>query len=900
MNKKYSMTARIIAVALIVWGIYELYQLVERLILGVNWIQVGWIIAGIAFLLLACVVGYTVVEHRYYRPRAAKEMKYVRIFPYADTPFKTDRIFDLMDSYSELKRPFWERITRGREWLQMYYVCIPTEKSDKGEIQIYVGFPVDRAADVPEKLAHCYPMSEIQKVDIEEIPFLDKTKGEGGVFRFHDRKRKGLPLRTLEADKITNILSALRPNTMFSVGFSLTSPRLLKKQIRKTRKYLYKAAKFDRETMKKSDLEESHGDISYQNKTLSKRSQNNQGGVFEVSLAIWSHEQVRPAVNAINAAVKADNKLYFKNMAQNHVRLTPFYYWFQRYDAARLFNFSNTMIWTGHELVGLLHLPEGSTPEIRRKKLPHLYNRIQYIVSGQNTIPDDEFVEGIKVGHTMNPAQPNRDVFLLEEILRKMCLIIGKTGSGKSALALTMIRYLIEQRLQGNQIGFTAIDPKADLAKTVLTFLSKMEKAGLLPDELKNIIHYFDVMSEQYAFSLNPLEKPKGVKLDKTIKNKIVKNTLSVMKNAYPGESINFEKYGKLAIKCLLEDSQPHNILAIGEFLGEESPLRDRIYKKLVQGDVEQRKLAKKIKELSNGFGSREIQPVLNRLERLVENPLTERIFGQFETNIKPLEYMEKNHIVLFNLDGIEEEETRLVMGYVLMEYHKSAHKRHNKAQNHYCIIDEAHEVQLPVLHEKILPKDRAFGLCMVLMTQFLDQFNQDLYDTISELSGTYIACTSGPKSARVMETLTTDRCLQEDIQNLRSLTAIIDTEDSSGERTTFLIRTEPPLVFDQNGNPTYYSKNSKNKTRIDDEREQAYDHALTKIGYPLMGRDCRTIQEIDKDINLYLERLWGEKADSSYAFHEVSAATKIEETKAKALEHKQKEVAELWGVDEE
>jgi hypothetical protein len=889
--------AYLIAIALIVWGLYTLYNLAVEFIQSIDWLLVGGIIASIAAAVLVLLTAYTFVEYRYYRPRAAKEMRYVRIFPHADTAFHKESIFDLMDNYSELKRPFQERLTRGREWLQMYYVCIPSERSEKkGEIQLYAGFPADRAADVPLKLAECYPLSEIQEVSKKDIPFLDTTEGEGGVFRFADRKRKGLPLRTLEADKITKILSVLPPNTMMTVTFSLTSPRLLKKQVQKTRKHLYKVTGFDRETMKKSDLEESHGDVSYQNKRLSDRGKNNQSGVFEVGLSIWSHQNVRPAANGIAAAVKEDNRLYFKKTKKNPVTLTPYYYWFQRYDIARWFGFSNTMIWTGHELIPLLHLPEGSTPEIRQKKLPHLYNRIAYIVSGQNTLSNDEFREGVKFGHTLNPAQESRAIFLIEEVLRKMTLIIGKVGSGKTALALTIIRYLIEQILKGKHIGLTVVDPKAELAQTILTFLAKMKKEGLLTDELTNRFHFFDVLSEKYAFSLNPLEKPKHKKLDKSIKSKIVENTLSVMKNAYQGESINFLKYGRLAINCLLEDTEQHNILAIGEFLSEESPLRERIYKKLKNGDTEQKRLAKKIKLYQNAYGSKEIQPVLNRLEQLVENPLTERIFGQFETNIKPLQYMEGNHVVLFNIDGISEEETRLVMGYILLEYHKKVRNRRNKAENHYFIIDEAHQVQLPVLHKSILIKDRSRGLCMVLMTQFLEQFNQDLLNTTIDVSGTFVSCTSGPKSAKVMETLTTGRCLQEDIQNLRSLTAIVDTEDSSKERTTILIKTEPPFVFGSDGKPTYYGEDKDG--RIDRERNQAFAYAMREIGEPLLERDSKPVTEIDEQINLYYERLWGESSQN-YAYHEV-AATEIENTKAKALENKQKEVAELWGVDDE
>jgi hypothetical protein len=515
------------------------------------------------------------------------------------------------------------------------------------------------------------------------------------------------------------------------------------------------------------------------------------------------------------------------------------------------------MVWNSAELAGLTHIPQGMSAQQRaRKDKGHIYNRIEHIIPGQSDIPETEFTKGVLIGHSLNPAQDYRPIYLLEDVLRKMALLIGKTGSGKTAIAYKMAQFLTKLRLKQKTGGLTIIDPKKTFAYTFLSFLNKLKLEGILTEELEALFHFYDVTSDDYVFSINPMQKPKGRSLSEDEKNTITKNTIEVMKNAFPGESILFERYGEIAIKCLLEDPlQDHTILAIAEFLDKDSSLRDRLYQYLKKGDTYQKRLAKNLERMKDGFGKSDVQPVLNRLHRLQENPKTRRIFGQKETSIHPLDYMEKGKIVIFNIEGLNADEIRLVMGYLLMEYHRAANKRTNVAENHYVLVDEAHEVQLPVMWQKIVPKDREFGLVLMLMTQFLEQFDAKLLEAMKEIGGTFLACISGESSAKIMQNITTGRVLATDIQNYRALRAVVDTEDSEGDRVTFMVESEPPYIWDKNGQKTYYGED---KVRRGLEKEAAFNNAFQELGLKWIKRDCRKASEVDEEINMYLESLWG------------------------------------------
>jgi hypothetical protein len=786
--------------------------------------------------------------HKYYKDRALKEIRYIKITPHASTYTTKDSINSLMRAFWREFRPTKERLLRGREWFQLLFHCVEGEHPD-GDIHIYLGFPQDRTTDVQENIKKCYPSCEITVVPYQEVPVKEESSGSGGSLYWSKPKNSGFPLKAFDGkDHITPILKHLRPGTTMGVVFSPTSTKKLKKTVVKTEQHYLKAIGFDPKTMKKSDLT---GDAKDHIQALDDQKQSNLSP-FEVQIFLWQEEGkdyiLESIVNNINHFATEDKSLHRK---RHMFKKDKYPFALSPYPSF----FDKKMIWTGDELGNLFHLPNGPTKEQIEAQMDHIYKRIPHIALGQMMIDSSEFKRGVKLGSYLNPAQNNRDIHISEDTLRKMGLIVGKTGSGKTALIKELMDYLVLERLKHKTGGYTAIDPKGDLVKTQVTYYNKLRKEGLLTEKQEKNFHVFDVLNPTHTFAINPMYKPKNV-LSRDEAGAIVDRAMSVLAMAFPSESIYFERYGRLAMKALLADrTTQHTIFGIPELLKKESPLRDRLISQLSSGTVYEQEIVRDLLENSKAYGGNEVQPVINRLVKLKENAVMRRIFGQKETTVEVLKYMEEGHITLFNVEGLSKDQMKLVIGYLLMEYHLKCKYRKNTSQNHYLIIDEAHEVQLPVLWEHIIPKDRDKGLNLIMLTQALHQFAEPLLLAITDVGGgLFASCISGEKTAKTMEKATTGRAKSHVIQNLQPLTAIMDVEDSRGKRVTFQVKAAPPFIYDENGEKTYFGTD---KIRQDAEKEAAFTYALENIAYSWMKRDCRLVAEVEREIDDYTQSLW-------------------------------------------
>lgn len=104
-------------------------------------------------------------------------------------------------------------------------------------------------------------------------------------------------------------------------------------------------------------------------------------------------------------------------------------------------------------------------------------------------LPDPHTGDGAPLGRV--DFRNRRDlVFLKNDDRRRHCYIVGKTGTGKSALMLNMLAHDIGQ---GRGVG--VIDPHGDLAADVL---------ARVPPRRTNDVIWFDPASVSVAF--NPLE----------------------------------------------------------------------------------------------------------------------------------------------------------------------------------------------------------------------------------------------------------------------------------------------------------------------------------------------------------------------------------------------------------
>ena len=207
---------------------------------------------------------------------------------------------------------------------------------------------------------------------------------------------------------------------------------------------------------------------------------------------------------------------------------------------------------------------------------------------------------------------------------------------------------------------------------------------------------------------------------------------------------------------------------------------------------------------------------------------------------------MDQGHIVLVDTLNVTPEDVKLAVGYLINRYHTTAKQRPSGSKLHMLMIDEAHLVQVPIL-SKIIAEDRKFGLSLGLITQYLNQFDQWLIDSITENMGTIISCRQGPQSAERVTKITNGAFQPEMLQALPERVAAIYTSTKQEGRstiTTCLAEADPPTIYLPDGKPAEY----RNRFQM----QRALEAALKK-GQELQRRDGREASLVDREVEEYL-----------------------------------------------
>lgn len=368
-------------------------------------------------------------------------------------------------------------------------------------------------------------------------------------------------------------------------------------------------------------------------------------------------------------------------------------------------------------------------------------------------------------------------------------------------------------------------------------------------ERMKDKIHIFDVRNDKYTFGLNLLEQMPGQTTDE-----VVNTTIDIIRNAYESESAWFKKYARLSLKALMADkTTQHTILAVPEFLKEDSPLRERIMAQLANGDDYEKQLYEDLEAESKHYGTNKTEPLLDRLTDLKDNELCKRVFGQPTGSIDFLKWVEEGHIVLINGEGLNESEQSILMGYLMMQLDYAARHRKNKLEKYFVFLDEAHNLKkLPILHEQALPKWRSKGIVPILLTQFLDQFHPQLRKSVSSLVDNILIFRSlGEAAQDILNNVPDAKFDLEDLTSLKSRNCAVVTFNKYGERITFFMTVQPPYTWDEWGEAVDFS----DPKRASMLQEIAWKQAQEEME-DIMERDGLTIEEANEAVTQYLAEI--------------------------------------------
>ncbi len=731
-------------------------------------------------------------------------IEWVRIIPFAGQSYDADKLPSKLGSIT------------GVVHFRFY-------KDERSQIHIYAGH--QSADKLRRALRQRVPDSDLQETDAPptyDEKFVNRVGELGGTLN--------------EKGNLIAILDALEDETYIDVTFEERPEHEFKKSLRDHVRGGTSGGGKDASTMTageawkellgfssskppsaKKDGKAPKKELSTEDRDQLKRVESlisESTNYFRVTVRIGAKRQnhIQPICNEINTQMKKQHRLSLA--AEEKKKL-----WKNNSD-------SPDALWREEELAAIVALPDMTNKTMLRS--------VTHMKPGEKSLSDDELSEGIAVGRLIHPTKPNRLVKIPTKQFLRHFFMGGKNGSGKSSTAVQMIQSLLDEwgANPNKASGFTYIDPAGSTLTIILNRLLHMEQQGIyIPWEK---VHYIDLTPEtEYPVGLNLIyhtaaEDPASV----------AGGALDVIKSVYGSDAIFTERLIENGLMTLLyDDRRTHTILGLTSVL-QYPAMREDI-------DVVDPLVEEFWEVTGDELKPKQLDPLSNRLRPLLQNPTMRRIFGQTRWTLDICKWMDDGHIILVNVLNLEPKNMGLVGGQLLMRYHITAKTRPaDISKPHILMIDEAHNVQIPVL-EKVIAEDRKFGLSLGLITQFPEQFDS-LRKSITENMGTFLTCTVGPDSAGVMNKMMNNSFDNSTLQGLPTSRVAAYTS-INGEPFSFMVKSDPPVIYLPNGKLATY------ESREEMEEAQNWAHAKAK---ELSSRDGAHRDQVDAEIKDYMDWL--------------------------------------------
>lgn len=435
---------------------------------------------------------------------------------------------------------------------------------------------------------------------------------------------------------------------------------------------------------------------------------------------------------------------------------------------------------SGSELANIFQIPT-----LYRKDISFL-KRIHYLRPGQTTLTGNEFSQGISAGMLYHPMQNERKIKISEKALRTHMLITGTTGSGKSSAIEGMIEDILVRKLNGEKDvpGFTLFDPAESTVLGVLDKILKLKSDGYDTDILLKKVIYVDFNDKDYIFPMSLLNK--NVEANELLE---FLNSLFADMNA-----IQVERMMNSAVNALMMDKNNHSIFDIERIFLDESFREELVYN--LKGNMYAQK---EISFLKGKFNAQVTAPILNRIDPFGNSKTKKLMFGMSDEYdmLKNLrKWMDEGYIVLMNIKGLNSFNVKTIVGYYALQSYRTALRRPDSSLLHMLIIDEDHKVQLPIA-TKIAAETRKQGLSINLMTQQMEQYNQDYLEKIIGNINTIISFRQNEdRACRNVKSFILSEIDLQDFKTLPDLVGYLSTTDIDSQKKSVLMKVKPPYRY--------------------------------------------------------------------------------------------------------
>ncbi len=345
-------------------------------------------------------------------------------------------------------------------------------------------------------------------------------------------------------------------------------------------------------------------------------------------------------------------------------------------------------------------------------------------------MPDD-----VQLGTTISGLNLHASVMLSESDRRRHLYVIGKTGTGKSTLLLSLI---LADLAQGR--GLALLDPHGDLAKTVIDRPPRNRIADFT---------YLDPADLEHPIGFNPLF---NVELDR--RPLVAAHIVSAFRHIWAdswGPRLEYLLQNSLR---LLLDGVGSTLLGLPALLINE-PYRERLLRSCEDPQVRQF-WTQELAAWGDAFKAEALSPLQNKIGALLSSPVLRNILGQHKPTLDIPAIMNSGRVLIVNLSkGNLGAGPSFLLGALLSTaFAQGAEGRasipEHERRDFHLYADEFQNFATDSF-ASILSEARKYRLSLTLAHQFLGQLPLTLRQAVLGNAGSIIAYRIGAEDAAAL-----------------------------------------------------------------------------------------------------------------------------------------------------
>src|SRR3989339_1639005 len=366
---------------------------------------------------------------------------------------------------------------------------------------------------------------------------------------------------------------------------------------------------------------------------------------------------------------------------------------------------------------------------------------------------------------------------------RQHTYVVGKTGTGKSALLSNMI---IQDIANGD--GVCVVDPHGELVEGILS--------AIPPHRMKDII-YFNPADPDFHIGFNVLEL-----VDPKYKHLVASGLMGIFTKIWANAwSARMEYILNNAILALLDT--PGTTM-----LGIPRMLVDKDYRQKIIGNLKDPVIkafwVHEYEAWQDKFRNEAIAPIQNKVGQFLSTSIIRNVVGQSKSTINIFDMMNEGKIFLVNVSKgrIGEDNSGLLGGMIITKIQLAAMERvrvpEESRRDFYLYVDEFQNFVTDAF-AGILSEARKYRLNLTVAHQYTAQLVVDkssaVRDAVFGNVGTIIVFRFGSDDAEFLESEFDPEFTPQDIVNLPNYKVYMKLMIDGVTSRPFSAKTLPPMA---------------------------------------------------------------------------------------------------------